>query len=81
MGKLRIEFPSAFPADVTGPQALDLRADAPALPGAPYAQNNAHVPLVYLLGHGCQLYANNYPFDFSLFSNEGRSEFIYLRVY
>lgn len=56
---LRIEFPSAFPADVTGPQALDLRADAPALLGG---QNNTHVLLVGLLGYGGQLYANNYPF-------------------
>lgn len=79
---LRIEFPSASPADVTGPQALDLRADARALLGARRAHGTAHAVSV-----SRDTVANYTPiitlFDFFIFSKEGRpyTEFIYLRVY
>lgn len=77
---LSIEFPSASPADVTGPQALDLRADARALLGA---RNGTRARRLV----SRDTVANYTPiitlFDFFIFSNEGRpyTEFIYLRVY
>lgn len=79
---LRIEFPTASPADVTGPQAPDLRADARALLGARYTQNNTRTRCLFI---SWDMAANYAPiitlFDFSTFSNGGRPEFIYLRVY
>lgn len=79
---LRIEFPSASPADVTGPQALDLRADARAL--LAHTERHARARRFRLSGNTV---ANYTPiitlFDFFVFSKEGRpyTELIYLRVY
>lgn len=70
---LRIEFPSASPGDVTGPQAPML---------LPSAVPDTHTCCLFISWDTVANYAPIITlFDCSLFSNEGRSEFIYLRVY
>lgn len=74
---LCIEFPSASPADVRGPQAVNLCGAARALlgdcsplktPTLKHMHIHTHTHLGFLLGPGCQLHANYYLFFLLFFS-------------